>query len=1122
MRCVCCSAAPVITYSCVYRLSIVLRLLLFMACVLTFLSLNLNSITCAAKWKIAAQFFRNNDADVVFLQEVSCVHPPVSLPYNVYTNVGATQRGTAILTRPGLELTNVECHPDGRIITGRLRDLLLVNVYAPSGTQNRVRRNEFYRDTIMYYLRDGHDNILFGGDHNCLLNSGQSSGNPNICWPLHKLVTGLHLEDVVDVLNITRTHYTCVGPVSSSRIDRFYISASARQCVRSYDTIPVSFSNHHAVLLRLTGLPRAQVFGRSYWKLNCTHLYNADVYNTFCNSWNSWKTRISKYCSISEWWSLFAKPSIQRFFRQVSFNVTRERRSTLEFYYRVLRDLQRQNDAGQNVAADFTPVRRKLLHLQEQNLCTKVRASNDKFFFPGERHSLYHLMQGRQRETIFHRLLHRHSQHEVLHMMTTHFTTFYSATAFDAPATQALLEQCTRSLSSDSQRLLTRPVLPDELDEIINTLPSGKSPGEDGIPYEFYKHFWKVISPEMGKLVSERLSAGNIYPTREHGIIVLIPKSRSPSTPADYRPITLLCADAKIIARVLARRLKAVVSDIIGEEQHCGVPGGSIIHCLSQLRDAILLNHSYPNLQLGILNIDLQNAFDRVNHDYLRAVLHHMGFPALTIRQLLPLNQHLTSRIQLQGHLSPSINILRSVRQGCPLSMLLFVLSLEPVLRTLAANIVGNHVGGRRIALAAYADDITVFVKNIHDITSVSRVFDTFQVASGALINAQKTKLLWLGDNPPPDQSHRYVSCTEMKVLGMICKRTIVESLHANWTQLVNKIRAVFLHLEPKSLNLLQRVHIVNVFALSKLWYIAQVIPIPRVHCAQLLKYVGWFLWKGHIFKCSRSQLTLPRLRGGLGLVCIETKIQSLLFKNMMHAITQDSAFQVHFTAAWGLHPIGSASPRPLPRMFSTTVQKFSELIEQLPIGFGVSTRTLYAFIYARSSIQPPVELKRPGFTWPNIWRNLSDRHIPGYLRAIGFFFVNDLFPTNVRRHNIHLAADAQCTICGHADTAVHRLLTCTAVLPLCSWLKLRASRLLGTNPFDVDLPRLLHLDFKLFPEAKRRTLVWAVCLYIDFIISCPDTPTLQGLQTQLCESRRALVRNRHLYIWYGYYIHTL
>lgn len=235
-----------------------------MTTVLTFLSLNMCGITSVTKWAIAARFFRDNDADIIFLQEVSCIHPPVFLPYNVYTNVGINSRGTAILTKPGLELNNVECHPDGRIISGHLRDMLLVNVYAPSGTQNRIHRNDFYRDTITYFLRDGHNNILLGGDHNCVLRSGQSSGTPTICWPLQKLVEGLNLEDVVDVLHITQTHYTYVGPVSSSRIDRFYISVSVKQHVRSYDTIPVSFSNHRAVLLKLTGHPRAQNYGRGF------------------------------------------------------------------------------------------------------------------------------------------------------------------------------------------------------------------------------------------------------------------------------------------------------------------------------------------------------------------------------------------------------------------------------------------------------------------------------------------------------------------------------------------------------------------------------------------------------------------------------------------------------------------------------------------------------------------------------------------------------------------------------------------------------------------------------------------------------------------------------------------
>lgn len=1093
-----------------------------MTFVLTFLSLNLNGITTVHKWATAESFFKTNDADVIFLQEVCCEHPHLTYPYNVYINVGSNQRGTAILTRPGLELTDVECHPDGRIIAGKLRDVLLVNVYAPSGTQNRVSRNEFYRNTVLYYLRNGRDNIILGGDHNCVLSTIQSSGKPTICWPMQQLVTSLHLVDVVDVLNINHTHYTYVGGVSSSRLDRFYVSTSATSCVRSYSIVPVSFSNHHAVVIKMTGLPQAQTFGRGYWKLNCSNLYAENIYDDFRAVWNSWKRSIVKYTSISDWWIKFAKPATKRFFRQISFQLAREKRSTTEFYYKVLRDLQHLNDSGENVAQEFAQVRRKLLQIQEKSLSGKLITSKDKFFVHGEKHGLYHLVKDAQRGRQFRHLLLNSTHDEMMERITTHFETLYSKQAHNTQASQDLLQHCVLSLSAESRNSLTAPIRPDELESVIKALPHNKSPGVDGIPYEFYQRFWSVIGPEFSRVVSERLDTGKIYPENEHGVIVLIPKSVKPSQPKDFRPITLLCADSKIVARVLANRLKPVLHEVIGEGQTCGIPEGSIIQCLTTVRDTILLHHSYPTNQIGLLNIDFQNAFDRVDHTYLRSVLTHMNFPEHTIQQLIPQTTQCTSRIQVNGFLSRPINICRSVRQGCPLSMLLFIVSLEPVIRSLTNNVVGLSVGGRRISTGAFADDVTVLVRDTSDITSVTHVLDTFQLASGAQINESKTKILWLGDHPPTVHDCRYPFSTEIKILGMICTRSIIQTLDANWSLLVNKIRTLFVLLSTKNVNLLQKVTIVNVFALAKLWYLSQILPMPRQYCAQILKYTGWFLWKGHLFRVPISQLTLPPTRGGLGLVSVSLKARSLLFKTLIHTLTQTTNNTVLLKTAWRYHPIPMRPSQPLPRTFLDTTRLLGEYIVTLPDDTRVTTRAIYEHIYECDPPQPTIARKCPSLQWKRIWKNLGDKHVPSYLRATMYFFINDIVPTALRRHKIHLEADMRCHTCGYIDTALHRLVTCTPVKPLWAWVLTKAARLLIQPPTDLCAYRLINLDFSLFPEVKRRTLVWTICHYVHYVSTNQGTATLPGFKEHLYSARSTLQQNRWMYKHFGHYLHIL
>lgn len=1089
-----------------------------MTTTLTLLSLNMNGIQNIHKWQVAGQFFRSNDVDILFLQEVVCEPPSIPPLYNVYTNVGFQNRGTAILTRPGLELKDVESHPDGRIIIGSLNGVLLVNVYAPSGTQHRVARNEFYRRTLTYYLRNSRGTVILGGDHNCVLNTSQSTGNPLICWPMQQLVESLDLVDIVDVLKITRKHYTYVCSTSSSRLDRIYITSSGKSCVRSYDVIPVSFSNHHAVLLRVTGFPRAQSFGRGYWKLNCGLLNRDQVDKDFCALWASWRLCIPRYPSISHWWITFVKPAIKRHFKQEAYFAARDRRQTTEFYYTVLRDLQHQADDGLHPTAEFHRVRSKLYQIQEQHLSGKILTSKDRFFIPGEKFGMYHLSKNAQRGKAFQRLSNQYTQGGLLTLMADHLSDVFSHTDYDARASATLLQHCTRTLSEASRTTLTEQITQDEIQSIVRALPNGRSPGEDGIPYEFYKHYWPVIAPEFCAIVLERIESGNIYPTTERGVFVMIPKTDKPSSPADYRPITLLCADSKIMARLLANRLRSVMTDIIDDGQTCGVPGSSIIQCLTILRDAIIFHHTHPQSQFGILNIDFQNAFDRVDHQYLRDVMKRMNFPAKTMLQLVPQATN-TSRVQINGYLSRNIDIVRSIRQGCPLSMLLYIISLEPALRAIAHNAAGLRIDGYRVTVGAYADDVNVLVRDIPDIDTVTTILDTFQQASGAIVNDRKTKILWLGDSPPSQHIRPYTTCESLTILGLVCNRSIEVTLNETWSRLLGKIRFLFIQLYKKELNIYQKVHLINVYALSKLWYISQVLPISKLVCARLTQFIGWFLWRGHIFRVSRQQVTLPRQAGGLGLVCIETKVRALLFKNMIQTLTQDTSHRMLLKTAWNFHPSTSPPPRRLPRPFAEALTGLRTYITDSPENARITTSAVYKYFRAKTSFSPPAELRHPLLHWKTIWTNITDRYLPSHLRSAGYFFINDLFPTGYRRHKIKLERTPQCPTCGAVDTAVHRLVACARVRAQWEWVAGVVARLTGLQTSEVRAMNIIFLDIASFPSVKKRTIVWLVCNYIHYIFTGDGASTLQGLQDQLNTARRAILSSPHLRPKYSPYI---
>jgi hypothetical protein len=110
--------------------------------------------------------------------------------------------------------------------------------------------------------------------------------------------------------------------------------------------------------------------------------------------------------------------------------------------------------------------------------------------------------------------------------------------------------------------------------------------------------------------------------TQKQGIIILIPKTPHPSNTKDFRPITLLNSDYKILKKVLANRLKVYLAKLVNIAQKGYVPGRTILDAISTIRDVI----AYKNTEKEagcILSIDFQNAYDVIDHGYLLKVLEH-------------------------------------------------------------------------------------------------------------------------------------------------------------------------------------------------------------------------------------------------------------------------------------------------------------------------------------------------------------------------------------------------------------------------------------------------------------------------------------------------------------------
>jgi exonuclease III len=186
-------------------------------------TLNINGLSSPLKVGMLHDFLRRNDVDILLAQEVTQQETLNVWGYNTHLNIGTTMRGTAILARQGIFLTNIRKIPSGRAIAATCNGLLLINVYAPSGTARRTDTESFFTSELPYVLQSASNNVILGGDFNCALHTVDSTGTFVSSRALTEIIRGLHLTDAwsQDPLRPTYTHYS---PTDSSRIDRLYMS----------------------------------------------------------------------------------------------------------------------------------------------------------------------------------------------------------------------------------------------------------------------------------------------------------------------------------------------------------------------------------------------------------------------------------------------------------------------------------------------------------------------------------------------------------------------------------------------------------------------------------------------------------------------------------------------------------------------------------------------------------------------------------------------------------------------------------------------------------------------------------------------------------------------------------
>ncbi|CAI5476382.1 unnamed protein product [Closterium sp. Yama58-4] len=505
---------------------------------------------------------------------------------------------------------------------------------------------------------------------------------------------------------------------------------------------------------------------------------------------------------------------------------------------------------------------------------------------------------------------------EVLQAASEHFREAYASAPSLPLAEQWPIEESRRLQDADRSQLV-EIWSEEEVLAALKGLPAGKAPGQDGLPKEFFERNWGLLGPAVMKEVRDFEGTGTLSEAFTTAVTILLHKKGSREDLGNYRPITLLSFFFKLLAKVLANRIKVVLPKVISPNQFGFLPGRSLADAVSLVADAIDAAEQEDEDWLLLL-VDFQKAYDSVSREYLFRTLGNMGFPTKFVGWVKGLHDGAATRMLLNGWIRERVEMAKGVRQGCPLAPYLFLCAVEPLCQEIERRKLGVRKRGIKgdLAYIGYADDTTLVLRGKEQV-EVAVLLGEFAEVSGLRVNSDKTTLMPLGKNlrrlQPIASPFKWADKGKSeRLLGIWI--TSGGSPGPAWDKAFEKVSAVLSCWETKHLKTSARVTIINCYAMPILLFQAQIYAPPYEVWTKVKRLCHNFISGGralldrHFTLWSYELSCKGRKEGGLGVIDLRHRIDSTVIQGLGKALVEQEPLRNWLWERTAAFPLGLAT----------------------------------------------------------------------------------------------------------------------------------------------------------------------------------------------------------------------